>query len=102
MKQSGVILHTLFGGLREIIDKNLGLAAFLELKKKIAVVATDKQMIPLRNMFQKHGGFICGYLTILDLLYYEKTFYAGNFIGNSIPNPPPTFQLVMKYKAFFE
>lgn len=102
IRQRGVILHTLFNGIREVINRNLGEAGILGLKKKIAEVATEKQMIPLRKMYQKHGGFICGYLTILDLLYYEKTFYVSSFIGDSIPNVPSTIQLALKYKEFFE
>ena len=52
-------------------------------------------------MFEKHGGYICGYLTILDFFYYETVFYGANIIGETLKELPVAFELAKKYKKFF-
>lgn len=53
-------------------------------------------------MFMKNRGFICGYLTILDFFYYDKTFYAATMLKNSSFTMPPEVELMRLYKKFFE
>lgn len=64
-------------------------------------MSKDKQLIPLKKMFTKHEGYICGYLSILDFFYYEKTFYGVNVIEDNLQNMPIEFELAKKYQAFF-
>lgn len=72
------------------------------MKKKVIETSTGKQYIPLKNMFMKNGGFICGYLTILDFFYYENTFYGANMVKDSNFTLPPEVELLRLYKKFFE
>lgn len=34
----------------------------------------------MENMFEKTGGFLCGELTVLDFVYYEKCFMYVNIL----------------------
>ena len=78
IRRKGMILHTLFKGLKEVQDKQLGQEGIEQVKKRVVETATDKQLVPLKNMFMKNRGYICGYLTVLDFFYYDKTFYGAN------------------------
>jgi hypothetical protein len=36
-------------------------------------------------MFKNTGQYLCGYLTILDFVYYDKVFYGINIYGSELP-----------------
>lgn len=79
-REKGIILHTFFKGLKEICDKNLGEAGKIALSKKMLKMKEHtKDLDPIREMFRRTGQFLCGYMTVLDFIYYDKSFYACNF-----------------------
>lgn len=49
-------------------------------------------------MFEKTGKFLCGYLTILDFIYYEKCFYFVNMLTVKYDKGKVT----SRYVAFYE
>lgn len=50
-------------------------------------------------MFLKTGQFLLGYMTILDFVYYDKSFYGTNFM--KCPEIPE-INIAKKYLDFFE
>ena len=49
-------------------------------------------------MFLRTGQFLLGYMTVLDFVYYDKSFYGTNFIkGDEIPE----IKIAKKYLDFF-
>lgn len=45
------------------------------------------------------GNYLCGYLTILDFIFYEKCFY---FVNMLTVNNEPKGELTRQYVRFFE
>lgn len=100
IRKKGMILHILFKGLKEVYEKNLGKEGIECVRQRVIDIAGGKEVIPLKKMFSKHGGFMCGYLTVIDFHYYEKAFYATNM--NSDFATVPDLEIAKAYKMFFE
>ncbi len=50
------------------------------------------------QMFLRTGQFIFGYMTVLDFVYYDKSFYATNF---NKEDKNPEIKIAKKYLDFF-
>lgn len=50
-------------------------------------------------MFQSTGQYLCGYLTILDFIFYEQCFYYANM---RTANDNPSGHIIKRYVEFFE
>lgn len=99
-KERNNILATLMQGLREILDKKLGDSALLKLAGVLAsIVAKNKYCQATEKMFIKTGKFLCGYLTILDFIYYQKCFYYVNMLTVKFP---PKGEISTQYVNFYE
>lgn len=80
-KEKNNILSVLFRGLREIGSKKLGEEAFFKLCDLLtAILEKNKYCLASEKMFLKTKQFLCGYLTVLDFIFYEKCFYYANMI----------------------
>jgi len=52
-----------------------------------------------KKMFESTGQYLCGYLTILDFIFYEQCFYYANMLT---ANKHPSDHYRKRYVEFFE
>lgn len=62
-------------------------------------ITCNKQLLPLIQMYNNTQQFLFGYLTIVDFLYFDKSFYGTNFFNS---NELPIFANAKKYLDFFK
>lgn len=87
MKEKNNVLAVLLLGLKEIQVRKLGVGAVQKLADVLTeILNKNKYCQATEKMFQKTQGFLCGYLTVLDFIFYEKCFYHANMLTvNSKP-----------------
>ena len=91
------MLAVLFKGLKEIKDKGLGVDGKILLQNKLVEkLQKQKHISCVRAMFEASKGYLFGYLSVLDFLVYQKTFYATNIICNI-----PYMQIPQAFVKFF-
>lgn len=87
-----------FQGLRDIYYKNLGEQGILDFSKSMMQKAEKSKFFQqVYEMFSKTNSYVFGYLTVLDFLLYEKSF----FFANSIMSNFPELSKILEYGKFF-
>lgn len=80
-------MSTFLQGIKEIQEKKLGENAIYKLADVLTtIVQRNKYCQATEKMFMMTGNYLCGYLTILDFIFYEKCFYFVNML--TVNNEP--------------
>lgn len=99
-KQKNLIYSTLLQGLKEIEEKKLGEAALDKLAAVLtSILVRNKYCQATERMFLTTRQFLCGYLTILDFINYEKCFYFVNMLTVKCQ---PHGLIASEYVKFYE
>jgi len=97
-RDKGQAMGLWFQGLRDIYYKNLGEQGILDFSKVMMQKAEKSKFFQqVFEMFSKTNSYVFGYLTVLDFLLYEKSF----FFANSIMNNFPELSKILEYGKFF-
>ena len=84
------LLNALMMGIKEIQAKNLGEQGLELMRQKLLEVnETNKFFQATKKMFMKTSSYLCGYLTVLDFLFYEVCFNFVHLCNLTNPESHP-------------
>lgn len=91
------MLKAIYQGIDIMIKNKLGDAGIMEMRKTFKLINESMKFCQASAaMFRKSKGFILGYMTIIDLVYYEHNFNMTH-LYDCHPNSP-----AVEFRQFFE